>query len=299
MPVALVLGASGAIGRFLLPRLRAQGCEVLALSRQPHEDVDRYVRWIVGDLHAGVPPLPALDVIYSLGPLDAFSRWFARAHIADAPRIIALGSMSIETKRTSRIDEERSLAARLQRAEGDLIAAADARGCRWTLLRPTLIYGAGVDRSLTPIAHFARRWHVFPQVAGASGLRQPVHADDLADACVAVAASAKASGRIYPLGGGERLTFAAMLGRVRASVPARCVPLPIPLGVVRALLAGAGVAGWRPRHAGAIERLREDLVADNAAAQADFGWSPRAFHPGPQAWQAASHEDTGDRVQLG
>jgi hypothetical protein len=70
-----------------------------------------------------------------------------------------------------------------------------------------------------------------------------------------------------------------MLGRVRASIPERCVPLPIPLGLVRAL---------RPRLAGAIERLRQDLVADNAAAHADFGWAPRAFHPSPQAWQAAA-----------
>ena len=33
----------------------------------------------------------------------------------------------------------------------------------------------------------ARRWRVFPYVAGANGLRQPVHADDLAAACVALA----------------------------------------------------------------------------------------------------------------
>lgn len=279
VPVALVFGASGAIGRFLLPRLREQGREVLALSRHARANAAQGTRWIVGDLHAGMPPVPAVDVIYSLGPLDAFSRWLAHAPIAGAPRIVALGSMSIDSKRQSVDADERALAARLQQAEAALVAAADARGCRWTLLRPTLIYGAGVDRSLTPIVRFAQRWRVFPHVVGASGLRQPVHADDLAVACIAAAASAKTAGRIYPLGGGERLTFAAMLGRVRASIPERCVPLPIPLGLVRRL---------RPRFAGAIERLRQDLVADNAAAHADFGWAPRAFHPSPQAWQAAA-----------
>jgi nucleoside-diphosphate-sugar epimerase len=249
---------------------------VVALSRQPRANAEPGTRWIVGDLHAGMPPVPAVDVIYSLGPLDAFARWFAHAHIAGAPRIVALGSMSIDTKRQSVDAEERALAARLQQAEDTLVASADARSCHWTLLRPTLIYGAGVDRSLTPIVRFARRWRVFPHIGGARGLRQPVHADDLAVACIAVAASAKTAGRIYPLGGAERLTFAAMLGRVRASMPVRCLPLPIPLGLLLTL---------RPRLAGAIGRLRQDLVADNAAAHADFGWSPRAFHPTPHAWE--------------
>jgi nucleoside-diphosphate-sugar epimerase len=283
MAVALVLGASGAIGRFLLPCLLGAGHDVVAVSRVARAAGDPRLRWIAGDLDGALAVPPAPDLIFSLGPLDAFARWFARMPVAGAPRVIAFGSMSIDSKRESADAGERALVARLHEAERMLVASADARGCAWTLLRPTLIYGAGVDRSLTPIARFAQHWRVFPRIAAARGLRQPVHADDLAAACIAVLDRPRTAGATYALGGGERLPFATMLERVRASLPVRTLPLPVPLGASRALLGVARAAGLRVGSA-AIDRLARDLVADHAAAVADFGWSPRGFHPDARAW---------------
>ncbi len=284
MATLLVVGASGAIGRFLLPRLLADGHSLLALSRVPRESASSRLRWIVGNLDTGVPTLPAFDAVFSLGPLDAFAHWFAQVGLEGTPRVIAFSSMSRESKRDSDDPVERVLAARLGEAEERLRKRADAAGAAWTLFRPTLIYGAGIDRSLTPIARFAQRWRVFPRVFGASGLRQPVHADDLAAACVAALDEARTRNRIYALGGGERLAFDAMLQRVRASLPVRTLPLPIPLGVAHALLGLAHALGLpSPRHM-AVARMRRNLVADDTAATEDFGWAPRAFRPHAESW---------------
>lgn len=272
MPVAFVAGASGAVGRFLLPRLLDAGIEVVALSRQPRADARPRLQWIVGDLDRDASA-PGVDQVFSVGPLDGFVRWLARTPPPGTPRIVALGSMSIDSKRVSIDTAERDVAARLQTAEHDLAAFCAQRGMAWTVLRPTLIYGAGVDRSLTPLARRAMRWRVFPQLHGARGLRQPVHADDLAAACLAVARQPACEGRAYAVGGGERLSFDAMLARVRAALPHPVVPLPVPLAAVR-LLAAAGLAP-----AAAVARLTHDLVADDAPARADFGWAPRAFVP--------------------
>lgn len=278
MPVALVAGASGAVGRFLLPRLLTADYQVFALSRAPRAATDARLRWVVGDLDRDVPPLPVLDAIFSLGPLDGFARWFARAPLEGRPRVVALGSMSIDSKRDSSDDGERAVVERLHAAERTLAATAARRGCAWTVLRPTLIYGAGVDRSLTPIARFAMRWRVFPRLPGARGLRQPVHADDLAAACLAVLDRSACSGRTYALGGGERLSFDAMLERVRASLPVPCLPLPLPIAAVRAM---ARLGRASPA---AVERLQRDLVADDDAARTDFGWSPRGFVAEAEMW---------------
>ena len=285
MPV-LVLGASGAVGRFLLPRLLGAGHEVIAISRVERASTHARLRWQIGNLDHAMPVLAAPDAIVSLGPLDAFSSWYAQPGMATSPRVIAFGSMSIETKRDSNDAAERALAIRLHEAERALIAAVETRGGAWTLFRPTLIYGAGTDRSLAPIARFAQRWHVFPRVTGASGLRQPVHADDLAAACVAALATPHTMGQVYALGGGERLAFAAMLERVRASLPTWTAPLPIPLGALRVAIRLAHAIGVRPLRAAAIDRLSRDLVADHAAAVADFGWSPRPFHPHASMWRS-------------
>ena len=290
----LVLGASGAIGRFLLPRLLAAGARVTAVSRRERGGTANGVRWITGDLDRvlaldGVAPP---QVLYSLGPLDAFARWLGRMPPDWHPRVVAVGSMSIDSKRNSPDAAERDVAARLARAEHALAETAALHGCQWTVLRPTLVYGAGVDRSLTPLVRLARRWRVFPHVPAADGLRQPVHADDLATACVAVAGEPATGGRTYAVGGGERLAFGAMLARVRASLPRRALPIPLPLAALHAGAALARAAG-HPALVGAVARLRQDLVADNAPAQRDFGWSPRAFHPTAADWEAATGDDPG------
>lgn len=281
MPVALVAGASGAVGRFLLPRLLDSGYEVVALSRVPRAAEHARLRWVIGDLEREVPAPTAIDAIFSLGPLDGFARWLERAALEGGPRVVALGSMSIHSKRESVDAAERALAERLRAAEQGLAAAATRHGGAWTVLRPTLIYGAGVDRSLTPIARAAMRWRVFPRLPGAHGLRQPVHAQDLAAACLAVLDRPVCFDRAYALGGGERLAFDTMLERVRASLPVRCLPLPLPLAAARAMAR----LGRIP--AAAVERFERDLVADDADARADFGWAPRGFVVEPATWGTA------------
>src|SRR6478609_7405375 len=97
MTVSLVFGASGAVGRFLVPRLLAAGHEVIAVSRVSRASETPHLRWIVGDLPGRVASLLRANLIFSLGPLDAFARWFADNSEMCA-RVVALGSLSAENK---------------------------------------------------------------------------------------------------------------------------------------------------------------------------------------------------------
>jgi uncharacterized protein YbjT (DUF2867 family) len=120
------------------------------------------------------------------------------------------------------------------------------------------------------------RWRVFGLPAGC-GLRQPVHAADIAHAVVR-ALDGAAVGRVIPMGGGERLPAAAMFARVRASLPVRTLPIPVPAPVIRL---GARLV---PPMRGALTRLQQDLVADNAELERLLGVHPRPFRPGPECW---------------
>ena len=286
MATVLVFGAGGQIGRYLVPQLLDRGDRVIGISREARASAHQGLEWLRGDLHGAMPALPPHDAIFSLGPLDAFADWFERTATAGPGCVIAFSSMSVASKAASPLAAERALAEILRHAEQKVVRGAEARGLRWTLMRPTLIYGAGLDRSLSPLARWGTRWRLFPQLGGARGLRQPVHAEDLASACLAAWTQPAAGGRIFELGGGERLAWATVLERLRMSLPVKTLALPLPFALVRLALALARrFPHWRGIPAGALSRLQTDLVADNRPAQAHLGWSPRAFRPTPSTWQ--------------
>ena len=273
----LVFGGSSQIGHFLLPRLLASGEPVLALSRQPRP-AQAGGTWLQGTLPDRVPALPPLSAIISFGPLQGLADWLAQATLADAPRVIATSSMSAETKRDSSVPAERNLARQLRDGEAALAAACERHGCAWTVLRPTLVYGAGLDKSLTPIARRAMRLRLFPLPAG-RGLRQPVHADDIAQAVLAALECPAAAGRILPIGGGERLRSGEMFARVRRSLPGTTVPLPLPGWLLR-----LGQHTLPPLR-GPLSRLDSDLVADNDDLQRLLGIRPRPFRLEAAMWR--------------
>jgi nucleoside-diphosphate-sugar epimerase len=274
----LVFGLSGQVGDALRPRLGELGPSVLALSRRA-QPASAGVGWLTGSLEQ-MPALPEdIDTVISLGPLDAFARWFAR----EAPtglRVVALGSTGRVDKRNSPDPAERALAQRLDDAEHSLFATGAARDAQITVLRPTLLYGSGRDRSLGPLVTLARRWRVVPLPWTARGLRQPVHVADVVEAVFACLRTPATAGQTYDLPGGETLAFDAMLRRNLATHAPKTLllPLPAPLfSLARVLARQFGVTAQAGD--GALHRLSGDQVSDAGPARAAFGWSPRRFEP--------------------
>ncbi|MEG3192016.1 NAD-dependent epimerase/dehydratase family protein [Lysobacter sp. D1-1-M9] len=286
MREALIFGGSGQIGRPLLHRLRGEGWHITALSRGTPPD-EPGVQWLRGDLQTP-PALPArVDAIFSCGPLDAFARWYADSGI-DSARVIAFGSTSLDTKRASSDRHEREVAARLHQGESTVFATASARGAAATLLRPTLVYGAGRDATLSRIAAIARRFGCFPLPRGACGLRQPVHVEDLADAALRAIDAPASAGQAYALPGGETLPYREMVVRVLSALqpPARLLELPAPL--FRLALQAARLGGRAPGFgSAALRRMHQDLVFDAMPAVRDLDYAPRAFAPTAEMFVAS------------
>jgi len=275
---AIVFGASGQVGLPLLDRLGDAGWRVHAVSRQARSDTPGR-HWLEGDF-ARMPALPRdVDALFSCGPLDLFARWYVDSDI-ESPRVVAFGSTSASTKHASEDDGERDVARRLLGAEAAVFEASEKRGAAATMLRPTLIYGAGRDATLTRIAGMARRWGRFVLPRRADGLRQPVHVRDLADAAFAASLAAVTKGRSYDLPGGETLAYREMVRRVLACLDPPLPLLELPMPLFRAAVAAAQARGVaRDLTATAVERMRDDLVFDAVPAQRDFGYAPRIFRP--------------------
>ncbi len=278
MKTALVFGASGQIGMPLLDLLRDDDWRVFAVSRHAHVDQPA-LQWLRGDL-SGVRDLPkGAEVIFSCGPLDMFAQWYAATSLR-CPRVIAFGSTSIEIKRGSADADERNVSARLREGEQRLFETAAMRNAAVTVLRPTLVYGAGRDRNLMRIAHIARRFGRIVLPRDARGLRQPVHVRDLAEAAFRCIDAEASFGKAYALPGGETLAYREMVARVLAAMepPTRLHEVPSPF--FNLLLAAAHAVGIaRDFNEAAVARMRSDLVFDAEPARRDFGYAPRPFRP--------------------
>jgi nucleoside-diphosphate-sugar epimerase len=274
----VVLGATGMVGRFLVDRLVGAGVETIAISRRAQAPRP-HVRWITADftnLNLGADQ--SSRVAFNMGPIWKLPAALPGLHQAGVVRLVALSSTSRFTKTTSPIRSEREVVEWLIEGETQTQAYCEKHGIAWTILRPTVIYAEGQDRSITRLANLIRKFRVLPVAGRALGRRQPVHADDLAAGAIAAAISTAAENRSYDLPGGETLSYRAMCERIFEGMGYRPRIISVPPAIWRLGLSGASLL--MPGITTAMgSRMAEDLTFDPTDAERDFGWRPRGFRP--------------------
>ncbi len=278
---AVVLGAGGIIAPYLLPRLEALGYVADCISRQAcgeEEQPSPARSWTSLDVTSpGAWIAPPNAVVFSLLPLWLLPPFLAK--LRGARQVIAFGSTSAISKEASRDRGERELARRLRDAEADLAATCSDMALPWTLLRPTLVYGGGRDRNISLIAGVIRRFGFFPLPAPGLGLRQPVHADDLARAALSAVDNPDARDATFDLPGGETLTYREMVERILQAAGRRPRILPVPEPMLRVVLAGLRRLGVVDAGPEVVRRMNQDLTVDGTPARVHLGYRPRDFAP--------------------
>ena len=275
---SLVLGASGVVGGHILRQLQRTELMPFALSRTERPSQDN-VRWFQGDLSdPATLNVPPASVIYCTAHAALLHNALPRLVTNDLQRIVLFTSTSTITKINSDIASERESLRKLLDGEKQTIAACENYGIDWTVLRPTLIYDEWRDVNVSRLAGMIARFGFIPLSGRGLGLRQPVHAEDLAIGALQAASSEAARNRGYELPGGDTITFREMVGRIFDGMnrPRRIVSVPPPVwrsafSLVRFLLPNANVAMG--------ERMAKDMTFDSQRATADFGWHPRGFKP--------------------
>ncbi len=274
-PAVLVLGASTASGREFLSQAAESGLQALAVSRrQPTRSLPG-ITWLQHDLSEGPAPVMA-GVLVSFGPVGLALRQMTASH--SIGRVVAISSASTVFKADSPDALERSAMVRIAAEESRLAAQCAARGAGLTLFKTTMIYGGGSDANVARLADLSSRLPFVP-VAG-RGLRQPVHAHDLAELAQRVLAMDERSFGTWLLGGGETLDYPALLRRVASAQGRAARIIRLPCAVLKLALALAHASGRlgdvRPVM---LERQAVDLVVDDQPARARLGWNPRPFRP--------------------
>ena len=275
---SLVIGATGIVGGYIVDRLLQVGERPIALSRSTRSSATD-VEWLRGDLTAPAAiKLPPVTTLYCTAHAsllaDALPYFFSPL----LTRVVAFTSTSIVTKIDSDIVAERESVRLWAEAEQKLISTCDSLGVAWTVLRPTIIYDEGRDANITRLSRLIQKLGFMPLAGSGSGLRQPVHAEDLAIGALAAAASPAAANKIYAIPGKDTITYREMVGRIFDGLhkPRRIIPIPPALwraafSLVKPFVPNANVAMGN--------RMAKDMIFDSAPAIEDFGWNPREFRP--------------------
>ena len=275
----LVTGSTSQIGVCAIGHLLSSGAKVIALKHKTtlyfqHPNLT----WIEGDLEKGVLNLGVHkpEAVIHCAPMWMLKSALTEMFNARIKRIIAFSSTSVFVKIYSANKAERETVKALEDAELHLAERCQKAGASFTILRPTMIYGLGLDENITQISDFARRYHFFPLYPPADGRRMPVHADDLAQMALKVVTNTKTYNKSYNIGGGEVLSYRAMVERIFLALGQS--PRTVKIKLLPAILDFMGKWFFGGKINGEMaRRMNEDMVFVEAETRRDFAFKPRGF----------------------
>ena len=274
----VIIGGNSLVAHYLMRRLGAEGRGADVISRSVVQvpegfkftamDLDRARNWIA----------PENAVIISLLPLWVLARYLPR--FIGVNSIIAMGSTSLFSKAGSTDAVERATVIGLEAAEKTFQDWCLRSNVHGTLLRPTMIYDGVNDINIGRMARFIRRFHFLPLAAPAKGLRQPIHAEDVAKAIQKAIGNPNTYDKALNIAGGEILTYRAMVERVFIALGIKPRLLMLPeiwlergfrwassIGLVHETAFGSSI----------FRRMNEDLIFDTAEGLRLLDYQPRRF----------------------
>ncbi len=261
--VATVFGGTGFIGRYLIRRLAAAGCQIRVAVRDPDQalflksagDVGQVVPFAADLTDAQTLPavIEGADWVINLAGIlsERKTQTFDAVHASGAAQLARAASQAgvrrfvhlsaIGADQTSKSAYARSKAA----GEGEVRAAFPQA----TILRPSVVFGSE-DRFFNLFAGIARffwvlpvygcpvipRIELFPEgdlihidLYGHGGTRfQPVYVGDVAEAIMAALRGADTGGKTYELGGPRVYSSKEIMELLLAGIGRRRLLCPVP-----------------------------------------------------------------------
>lgn len=276
----LVIGARSLVGRRLRDVAERWPGPVRFTSRKPADDQSLILNFETSeDFYPGM----AFATVIVCTPIWLLTEGLLNHLLKNGmTRLVAFSSTSLFTKGESETDEEREVVRELAAGEKSIIEFCNSHDIAWTILRPTLIYDEGHDENVTRMAAMIRKLGMFPVCAPANGLRQPVHARDLAVAALTAAMTPRTRNKAYNLPGGETMTYRAMAEQIFKALGRKPRVIAVPEWAWRlgfAVLDFVQPGKKLKRNIGMVTRMNQDLCFDPAPAIADFGYAPGPFTP--------------------
>ena len=285
----LVTGAAGLVGIHTCRELTKNGWQVRALIRDPAR---------------AAMALGQLPVEFRVG--DVRDATTLRNCLSGCGAVVHLAAIAIEKKGESYRESNTAATERLiSAARAESVAriifmsqnGADSRspypflrskgvaqdsvktsGLRWTILRPSVIFGPE-DQFVNVLGRLIRLTpKIFPLPNGGRARFQPIAADDVARVVRLSLEKKESVGQVYALGGAVPLTLAEMTERILTAMGTHRKLVPVPVKMLRPLVALAErLLPNPPVTSGLLDLLALDNTISNNALTETFKIVPVPF----------------------
>jgi uncharacterized protein YbjT (DUF2867 family) len=161
------------------------------------------------------------------------------------------------------------------------LAAEDAirkSGLDYTIIRPTMIFGAPGDRNMERLIRYLKKWPVMIVPGSGTFLMQPVFVNDLADAVFRIIETPAAIKKEYNLSGANATSYNDIVCTVARQLNKKVLLIHFPYKFAIPFLKLYEKTVKKPKiKAEQILRLNENKAFDHSAAVNDFGYAPKSF----------------------
>jgi len=277
-----VTGATGFTGSRAIHLLLKSGHEVRCLYRASSDRsslAGLNIEWALGDVS---DPQSLTSAMQSAGGADALIN-VASLGFGHADSIIgAAKNAGIQRAvfiSTTAIFTQLNAGSKKIRVAAEL--AIETSGLKYTILRPTMIYGSPRDRNMWRLIRFLRYSPIIPIFGDGKYLQQPIYVDDVAQAMVSCLSNESSIGKSYNIAGKQALTYNDIIDTIAKQMNKYVWKIHVPSKPVVSLL--RFFERMRipfPIKAEQVLRLNENKDFSYAEAQKDFGFSPLSFEAG-------------------
>lgn len=293
----LITGANGFVGKPLCAELSKRGDAVTAAVRSPSSVVDAG-SVVVGAIDGHTDWSNALrdvDVVIHLAarvhvmkddaadPLAEFLKvnlhgtenLARQAAQAGVKRLVYVSSIKVNGEGTAenqpysesdQANPQDPYGISKWRAEQALQRIAQETGLEVVMVRPTLVYGAGVKGNFISLMTAIDKGIPLP-LAGAKNLRSLLYVGNLVDALIACATLSAAAGQTYLLSDNEDISTAMLVEKIASALGRKSRSFYFPPGLLRVT---AGVLGRSAQ----VDRLFGSLQVSNQKIRNELNWHP-------------------------